>query len=288
MSRFCSIKSPSGLGVVRLTRVVPLLRWAGSKRASVKSLSEYIPTDCRRYIEPFCGSAALFFHTRPSAATLSDVNSRLINFYKQCTVHRSDIWVEAKNIKRDRESYYLARTRFNECGDDFESAYLFFYLNRTCFNGIYRTNKKGGFNVPYSGERMPEFLPVEAFLSACDLISSADFTCLDFKETIRGNLSADNFFFIDPPYASQTRRLFVEYNKDSFNRRDLGDLVDILVDIDSAGAHFVCTYDADDAPMFEGRGWSIATLAVRRNVGGFGASRKVANEIVVSNVGAVS
>ncbi|MER9484098.1 Dam family site-specific DNA-(adenine-N6)-methyltransferase [Mesorhizobium sp. M0494] len=262
----------------------PLLRWAGSKRASVKALADlYRPGST--YIEPFCGSAALFFYLAPRAAILADINDNLINFYRHCQTDPAAVWDIASNIMIDAETYYKIRDLFNASQDSLLNAAYFFYLNRTCFNGIYRTNKLGMFNVPYSGKRLAQFIGKTDFLTRASALGNVKFSSADFDTTLRQNANSKSFFFIDPPYAKSEGRSFTEYDQKSFKLEDLTRLLRSLQTLDEAGAGFVLTYDVSSLPFDPAQlGWRSILFRVTRNVGGFKASRRVATEIAITNL----
>jgi DNA adenine methylase len=123
------------------------LRWAGSKRKSLGHLAANIDLEGRRYIEPFAGSAALFFHFRPESGVLADQNAHLINALRMVRDFPNEVYDGMQSVDRDSDSYYRVRNTFNELApDNVESASYFLYLNRNCFNGLWRTNKKGQFS----------------------------------------------------------------------------------------------------------------------------------------------
>jgi DNA adenine methylase len=127
---------------------VPLLRWAGSKRATAGALAEYWEDDCQRYIEPFCGSAALFFRIAPKKAVLGDINIDLISFYETVSSRAPQVYKIFAGFPRDRTTYYRLRDDYPKVKSQTRRAAIFYYLNKNCFNGLYRTNKRGHFNVP--------------------------------------------------------------------------------------------------------------------------------------------
>ncbi|ESX09979.1 hypothetical protein X768_16710 [Mesorhizobium sp. LSJC265A00] len=261
----------------------PILRWAGSKRASVQALTNYWQPG-EAYVEPFCGSAALFFCLAPDRAVLTDINADLISFYTECQNNPSRVWQLASDLPVNEETYYLVRGLYNEAPKSSEKASYFLYLNRTCFNGIYRTNREGRFNVPYSGKRLSQFIPKEDFLRRVEAIKRVTFKASDFEETIVEHANENVFFFIDPPYAAATSRSFTEYDSQPFGTKDLSRLVTSLQQADRRGAKFVLTYDRDLLPFDPVEyGWNASTFSVHRNIGGFKASRRVATEIIVSN-----
>lgn len=250
----------------------------------MRRLAEYCADSGRRYVEPFCGSAALFYHLLPARAVLGDLNGRLINFYQQCALRPVEVWSMANDIDRGAESYYRVRDLFNEPCESLTSAAYFYFLNRTCFNGIFRTNAVGRFNVPYSGSRMPRVHSKSEFIAASRVLSSVEFVTGDFEETIFRTVPGDSFYFIDPPYLTGRKRVFNEYTANSLRSSDIGRLVSALKAISDGGGRFVCTYDVDEEAIFSGMGWRTDYIEVHRNVGGFSSSRRRDREVVVTNV----
>jgi DNA adenine methylase len=262
----------------------PLLRWAGSKRSTIDLLGNWVPKGMLNYIEPFCGSAALFFHLRGGTAILNDINFRLMNFYKYCKHQPEELIGIVGAMERSSESYYKYRKNYNEMDDGVVSAAYFYYLNRNCFNGLYRTDRQGKFNVPFSDSRTGRIHSPEEFLIACSLLKNASLSNIDFEELIDNNLGEKNFFFIDPPYAISRRVPFTEYFRGAFTVADLDRLLQCLERIDDAGGYFLMTFDGSSDYQFCVREtWSQSTISVRRNIAGFSSARKNASEIILSN-----
>lgn len=165
-----------------------------------------------------------------------------------------------------------------------DQAGIFFYLNRTCFNGIYRTNRKGDFNVPHCGNKMSAFPTLTDFIKRCRVIENAQFDDCDFELTFSKHISRNSFFFVDPPYTKDSGRIFTEYDRKEFRLTDFTRLLNCLKHADIKGARFVLTYE-DGALTFDPAdlGWNTSTFTVTRNVGGFRSSRKIAREVVVTN-----
>jgi len=131
----------------------PFLRWAGSKRKLLPQLLEFTPKDYGRYVEPFAGSACLFFHLKPRKALLGDINHDLIRTYLEVKYRVKEVVAELEKLNCSKENYYRIRAWQSERLSGPRQAARFIYLNRFCFNGLYRTNKTGQFNVPYGAER---------------------------------------------------------------------------------------------------------------------------------------
>ena len=136
------------------------LRWAGSKKRLLRLLGARSPRKYLRYIEPFAGSAVLFYHLKPRMALLADVNSDLIAFYRSLRRSPESLYSQIAEVEVSRPAYLKVRSAFQEASGEQRSAY-FWYLNRCCFNGIYRTNQKGEFNVPF-GSKLPPMPSLQA------------------------------------------------------------------------------------------------------------------------------
>jgi len=195
--------------------VPPFLKWAGGKRWLVATHPEILPAKPRRLIEPFLGGAAVFFHLSPSQAVLSDTNAALIACYE--AIH--DDWRAVQTHlhyfakKHSDEYYYVARgTRYR---NRFQEAARFIYLNRTCFNGIYRENLRGEFNVP-RGSKNSIMFDTDDFSLVSRHLNIAEIRCCDFEETIN-QAGSDDFIFADPPYTVRhNNNGFIKYNQKIF------------------------------------------------------------------------
>nr|WP_254803933.1 Dam family site-specific DNA-(adenine-N6)-methyltransferase [Methylobacterium sp.] len=262
----------------------PLLRWAGSKRSISSILAAVVPNNIKLYIEPFCGSAALYYVIQPDHAVLNDSNKRLINFYKNFRTFAPEMYSYICAIRSDSETYYDIRNRFNDGPLDFQNACYFYFLNRNCFNGLYRTTKLGRFNVPFSSSRVGRIHTEEEFLAIREKLVHVEFTDFDFEDSISMTVSKDTFYFIDPPYVVNYREPFAEYDRTTFSPLDIYRLLGCLQKIDSSGATFLLTYDHRiNQELFLQHGWQVSDIQVRRHISGFAGYRRYAQEIIVSN-----
>ncbi|WP_419826147.1 DNA adenine methylase [Sphingomonas sp.] len=259
------------------------LRWAGSKRKSLALLGSSYRDPTRHYVEPFAGSAALFFELGPMVGTLGDLNGHLVNALRQVRDHAAEVHRRLLAYERSPDAYYAVRNRFNE-GSRFgiEAATDFIYLNRNCFNGLWRTNLAGSFNVPFGGHEMGGYPPLELFQDCAKLLRCAKLRHQDFRKTIT-SAGASSFIYADPPYFTASERVFVEYGKRSFGEEDLSDLVRLLVEAEQRGAEIALTYnEAMPVPAIPSH-WHVHSFSVTRNVGGFRGSRKQHGEILYTS-----
>jgi DNA adenine methylase len=215
--------------------ITPILRWAGSKRKVLPVLASYWKPTFKRYVEPFAGSAALFFKLQPQRAILGDINTDLIDAYRVIRERPDDLHRAVTEMPRNEREYYRVRSRNTNRLRAFGRAVRFVYLNRYCFNGIYRTNAHGNFNVPYAHNKPGVVPPIEHFRRSATLLHRASLKAGDFGEVL-SSVRAGDFVYLDPPYAVESRRIFREYDKREFSRKDLERLAMHLESIHKKGA----------------------------------------------------
>ena len=261
----------------------PFLRWAGSKRKQISRLRLFWRPTYARYIEPFAGSCSLFFALGPERAILADKNSELIETYSAVREHSQEVYDRVIAIPRTQETYYALRAQRPPTLTRLERAVRFIYLNRNCFNGIFRTNTHGEFNVPFASSRVGAFVTRDEFLEAAELLRSARLYAGDFGSTLR-HVRSDDFVYLDPPYAVQSRRVFREYGAEVFDEEDIARLRRHLCTINAKGAHFVVSYaDCREARALA-EGWISRRMRLRRHIAGFARARRLAYELLITNI----
>lgn len=259
----------------------PFLRWAGSKRKQLSRLAKFWRSSHLRYVEPFAGSACLFFELSPSSAILGDSNGELIEVYRVVRDEPDRLYRRLRHLRRDLQTYRRWRGLDPRRLDRETRALRFIYLNRNCFNGIYRTNTDGMFNVPM-GRRAGKYFSKADFTRSSQLLSRAKLIAGDFTVTL-SHVRAGDFVYLDPPYAVTSRRIFKEYGKRTFDTSDIDTLAACLSVIDNQGADFLVSYaDCTEARMLA-RPWSSIRYPIRRHVAGFAGYRKKAYEWLISN-----
>jgi DNA adenine methylase len=277
---------PEGLlevapSIVSQPRAKPFLRWAGSKRKQLGRLSSFWSPSHARYVEPFAGSACLFFELAPQAAVLGDNNSSLIELYRVVRDQPENIFRRLCRIGRDSDTYYRWRDLKPAKLDRETRAVRFIYLNRNCFNGIFRTNVKGEFNVPI-GVRTGVYISKDDLLLCARLLERATLVAGDFEKTLK-HVQAGDFVYLDPPFALESRRVFRHYGNRSFQTTDVPRLGDALRRITAAGADFLVSY----ADCTEARGlareWTSIRLPIPRHIGG-NDRRRHAYEWLITNM----
>lgn len=260
----------------------PVFRWAGSKRKQLAVLMGMVPVKYSRYFEPFAGSASLFFAIRPPMAVLGDFNTELIAAYRVIRDHPRRVVRRAMAWRQGQRQYESLRATDPAMLDDVSRAARFLYLNRYCFNGVYRTNRRGEFNVPM-GSRTGNIPPERVFFRCSRALKSADLRAVDFEDCL-GDLKRGDFAYLDPPYTSRSRCTYGEYGYGGFGGGDHDRLIRCLKRIDSAGGAFLLSYAADPG-LLESlpKSWTRLDLSVRRHVAGFTMHRQSIAEVLVSN-----
>lgn len=258
------------------------LRWAGSKRRLVSRLKTHLPQQFERYVEPFAGSACLFFEIEPARALLGDLNSELVHTYDTiCNSHHT-VAHHLASMSASREFYYSLRSLDPaKLSPSFRTA-RFIYLNRFCFNGLYRTNLRGEFNVPF-GAGSCGTLPNAATLSgAARALRRAEIKCCSFEKLLETTRRGD-FVYMDPPFSVRRRRVFREYGENLFSIHHLPLLKRWMKHLSRNGIPFVLSY----ADSKEGRelacGYACEVVMTRRNIAGFTHLRRRARELIITN-----
>lgn len=260
----------------------PIFRWAGSKKKLLSSIKARLPEEYRTYHEPFCGSACLFFDIQPRKAVLSDMNTDLIQAYLEIKRSPTSVFESLERLEVSESDYYRIRSMDPELLSSSERAARFIYLNKLCFNGVYRTNKSGQFNVPMGTKtgKLPDLAILSAYSEA---LQAADLRSGDFGGMLN-NIRKDDLVYLDPPYSKPGTRKRGEYGPNSFNYTDIERLVDTLKEIDKKQAFFVLSYsDCEVIREVLKEEWNIQSVSVRRHVAGFSAHRKIVEEVIVSN-----
>lgn len=228
--------------------IKPFLKWAGGKRWFVSQYDRFIPKKYNRYLEPFLGSGAVFFHLRPRDAILGDCNKDLIATYTALNKNWELVYRYLKNHQKNHSKEYYYQIRNANIRSEASQAARFIYLNRTCWNGLYRVNKKGLFNVPI-GTRSTVLLESDNFNEISKLLDFAKLYNSDF-EIIIDKAKQDDLLFIDPPYTVRhNHNAFIKYNEILFSWQDQIRLFKSLKKASDRGAIIVATNAYHDCIM---------------------------------------
>lgn len=261
----------------------PFLRWVGGKRWLINLFNELKPESYKRYIEPFLGSGAIYFALAPHDAILNDVNEELINTFLGIQEDHTKVLklleIHAKNHSED----YYYKTRSSKPTSLASKAARMLYLNRTCFNGVYRVNSKGVFNVPI-GDRATVTRPEDTFEKWHSLLKTAQISTGDFEPVIDQAKSRD-LLFVDPPY-SQTayKDAFVKYNDKLFSFEDQVRLALALERAAQRGVFIVSTNGAHDSiqKLYKKEHFQLEGLSRKCSVSGVSAHRTTYEELLIT------
>lgn len=231
----------------------PFLKWAGSKQALLPHLLDLIPTNFNTYYEPFLGGGALFFLLEPSKAILSDACEPLIETFKAVRDNPSAVLRLLNGRKISKTAYY--ETRNNPGTGRFRKASDFIYLNKTCWNGLYRVNSNGGFNVPFGHPRSNQKIVDASNLHACsEALSKAKISVVDFGKAVEDAKKGD-FVYFDPPYVTgHNNNGFRDWNETLFSWSDQERLARVARVLANRGVHVVVSnaHHSDILKLYKG------------------------------------
>lgn len=262
----------------------PFLKWPGGKRWLVANYNQIFPQEYNIYFEPFLGGGSAFFYLMPEQAVISDVNRDLINTYRVMTKHpiRLRALLEAHQANHNSEYYYTIRDSLPETS--VERAARFLYLNRACFNGMYRVNRDGKFNVPI-GTRTQFTEDVGLFNEYSEILQHARILSQDFVDTIR--LAGNNdLIFADPPYAiARNQNSFIKYNDKLFSWKDQIRLLNALDKAKQRGAMIVSTNTPYPQlrEMYQQKGFHTYILHRFCSISGNASGRGTQEELLITS-----
>lgn len=263
--------------------ITSFIRWAGGKSWFAPYVANLIEElDYNNYYEPFMGGASIFFSLNiPHNGYLSDLNAELVDTFCAVRDNPKRIIEYLKKYKTDEDSYYTIRAA--EPKGKYQKAARFLYLNATSFNGLYRVNQNGKYNVPYGKKEVT--LNCQRILEAGQKLNGIDITCRDFAE-IQPQIVARDLVFLDPPYTvSKEDTGFIGYNSTWFSLDDQRRLAGLIDHINNVGAYYIMTNAAHPtiSEIFEGRGRMI-TLERYSLIGGKNSFRGKVQEYIFTNI----
>ncbi|PXY40855.1 DNA adenine methylase [Flavobacterium cheongpyeongense] len=266
----------------------PFLRWAGGKRWLTSQIETIIPKDFNNYFEPFLGGASIYIYLKKNNliknnSFLSDANQDLINAYNMIAKDPQKVIDILKKYKNEKEQYYILRDLEPE--NDIEKAARFIYLNKTSYNGIYRVNRNGKYNVPYGDRKIINLFDFENIENVSKILNKETILISHDFELIKTQIQPLDLIFLDPPYTvAHENNGFVEYNQSIFTWDDQKRLANLLQHINEVGAFFIMTNAKHDSidELFSPYG-KHSILSRQSLIGGKGAKRQNINEYIFKN-----
>lgn len=268
--------------------IKPILRWAGGKRWLLKSVDTYLPSTINNYYEPFAGGLSILIYLLnnnkvQNISTVCDANPHLINLYN-CIKHEPNELVNAlKRFKNTKEDYYKERSTNRRTPHT--NAAKFLYLNRTSFNGIYRENLKGEYNVPYGNKIYNELFDYDQIFLLSKIFQNTIFENQDFS-FISQLADRNDLVFLDPPYTvAHENNGFIKYNQKIFSWEDQIRLKEMVLNLHERGVNYILTNAKHNSieELYQGVG-NIHNVSRASLIGGKGAARSKYNEIIITNI----
>ncbi|NLT15911.1 MAG: Dam family site-specific DNA-(adenine-N6)-methyltransferase [Clostridiales bacterium] len=264
------------------TIIKPPLKWAGGKTQLLRELFKRVPQSFGTYIEPFFWGGALFFALQPSKAIISDSNPELMNFYKQIALNPDAVINKLKQFENTQECFYRARSLNWLELSPAEAAARTLFLNRTCYNGLYRVNRNGGFNVPYGCYKRQKFFDRDNLMRAAELLASARLVTGDYKNVLEKFAKKGDFVFLDPPYVPISSNAdFKRYTKEQFYEKDHIELAHSVRELDKKGCHVVLTNSNHPLVREQYAEYELKLVPTKRNVSCNGNAR-TGEDIIVT------
>jgi len=267
----------------------PILKWVGGKRQIIMEIKEKIPKEYGKYYEPFLGGGSVFLSLRPDNAVINDYNSELINVYEVIKEDPKTLINYLREFKNTQEDYYIIRNldksdTFADLPKTYRAARTI-YLNKTCFNGLYRVNNKGQFNVPYGFYKSPKLTIENEINSLSEYLNSKSIKILnvDYIHSLK-YVRKNDLVYLDPPYdpISKTSS-FTSYTDKGFDREDQISLKKLCDNLNKKGVKFLLSNSATDFILDLYKEYNITLIDVKRNIAASSKNRKTVKEVLISN-----
>lgn len=265
----------------------PIVKWVGGKRQLMYELEINMPKTYNRYFEPFIGGGALFFYLQPDNAYISDMNEELINLYQVVRDNVDELITDLQKHDISKEYFMeirnIDRTEEYQNWSNIQKASRFIYLNRTCFNGMYRVNSKGEFNVPFGHYKNPRILDENNLINCSNLLQRTEIKHADFSEILK-KVKKGDFVYFDPPYVplSETSS-FTSYTKYGFDMDMQLSLRDVCDELDSMGVKFLLSNSDTQFVNELYENYNIKKVFASRQINANADGRGKITEVLVRN-----
>lgn len=277
----------------QVKNVKPFLKWVGGKGQLLNQFEALFPVKYNNYFEPFVGGGAVYFSLSPNRAHINDINQTLVQTYINIKTDVEKLITDLKSLEQDflvkdaegrKVMYYDIRTRYNQLESDaFERSLYFLFFNKTAFNGVYRENSKGGFNVPIGSYTNPKIVDEDNLRLVSKALSKTTITNKSYFDAVAKAKSGD-FVYFDPPYhpLSETSS-FTSYSKDAFSKDDQVNLRDLFIELDRKGVYVMLSNSS--APFIQEiySGYNQVPVFASRMINSKGDKRGKISEVVVLN-----
>ena len=271
--------------------VAPFVKWAGGKRQLIPQIRERMPEKYNDYYEPFVGGGAVIFELLPANALINDINKALINTYKTICNEPDDFLREVNRLDNDmwedgKKYYYSIREHYNDklmrSEYDVELAALFVFINKHCFNGLYRVNGKGLFNVPYNNSRRVS-VDEDVIIATSEYLRRVTIIDGDFEQACK-NAKKGDFVFIDSPYAPLNPTSFESYTKEGFDIESHKRLAKLYDELTARGCYCMLTNHNTELinELYGNKDYKIDVVSVKRMINS-DASNRVGEEVIICN-----
>lgn len=274
----------------KIVLAAPVLKWVGGKRQLMSEIEKVLPKTYTTYYEPFIGGGAVLFELQPNKAVINDVNVELINLYN---VIKDDVELLIEDLRKHEntpEYFYGIREQDRDRNEyeklsKIEKASRIVYLNKTCFNGLFRVNKAGEFNSPFGKYKNPNIVDEVTLRAVSKYFNKSDIKILncDFEQSLR-NIRKGSFVYLDPPYDPVSSSAnFTGYDKGGFNRDEQIRLKKLCDKLDKKGVKFLLSNSATDFIKELYKDYTIKIVKAKRAINSNGNSRGEVDEVLVRN-----
>lgn len=279
-------------GCDKMIKPKPFVKWAGGKRQIILELKKYVPEEFSCYYEPFVGGGALLFELMPKKAVINDQNEELMNAYQVlCDDEKYTKMCRLLNSyeKRNNEDFYYALRNKDRSQktmskmSDYTKAARTIYLNKACYNGLYRVNSKNEFNVPYNKKSRINTYDASNLLTVNMYLTMNDITilCTDFEDAVSTCQKGD-FVYLDPPYDT-VNHSFTTYTKDGFGKEEQIRLSEVFKKLDKKGVKVMLSNHNTDLIRQLYQGYSFHEIEAKRNINSNGSKRGKVTEVIITN-----
>ena len=291
----------------------PFVKWAGGKTQLLPEIRKHYPHRIKKYCEPFVGGGAVLFDVlqkcHPEEVLINDVNAELINTYSQIKNNCDNLVkllseiqnkYKSQTLEENKILFYENRIRYNELkinrddAENLEKAALFIFLNKTCFNGLYRVNKRGEFNVPFNNAKNPQICDEENIKACSELLQNVQMKTGDYSDC-KNFIDSETFVYLDPPYRPLTQTAaFTSYSENQFSEKDQIELGNFITEISGKGAKVLAS-NSDPKNTNENdnffddlySNFAIERISASRMINSNAKKRGAISELLISNIASV-